>query len=755
MAIKKIPKYIAQGSLTIGASLIIGFLSFSGMYALWPILPLAFAAFGLSVVYEAEVYFQNIKGAWNKLFKRDHLKRQLANDFLLNNFPDTTPLLDNFSDASTEECPAFFKNYKSQRQLLDNLNQQPQETQDPDRKKRIEKTLRKMETWFDLQLVVDNTVEAPTPPHEETEIRAWLIKHPPKWPKFVTDYQRQLNLLSQFGHKNLDKPSSASKKQVEKTLRDMEKWFATQLFSTKKVGELSPYENELRSWLALHQQDVWQTKFNQESSDSQKIKAFSLLSGLFMSLGTTYLLVEAFSVIPMFLAIPFTTWPLLILPMAAVAGTAYGALTFNAVMDMARNDTLRKWLNKIQDHFHNEGATKQNVFIATAAVFLALLALGLTICTAGTWWTVAKETRPLFAWMGKIPGVVMGVINLLITIFSALSAIAFNLQNTSESLELIDTAVRKTGSFFRRVIALIKKEFNTLLENENPLQLLNPFRLLLTITIMPLRVLLFHGHLVGIGVTSDRVPGVSKFVSALFGFTSEYFEDLHYFVPHDHGCDNEHHDEEPHHVHNHHGHGHSHEQGHEHKHGDEHDHEHSHEHGLNAQLKERLSQGHGHNHDLDIPTWLLKKLFIPVYYLAAHWDYYTSKLNTDTSKALSFDNAWNKQTGTEPEKTVTLHANSQRPSADWQMEHVVFRIENYKEKHLSHVSIGSEVAKEKVTALNELQQELRGKKMAIETILKKAKTNPVYNKHRFFDNGRAETAMFVDDLPQRINVTPQ
>lgn len=39
------------------------------MYALYPILPLAFAAFGLSVAYEGEVYLQNIKGAFKKYLK--------------------------------------------------------------------------------------------------------------------------------------------------------------------------------------------------------------------------------------------------------------------------------------------------------------------------------------------------------------------------------------------------------------------------------------------------------------------------------------------------------------------------------------------------------------------------------------------------------------------------------------------------------------------------------------------------------------
>ena len=146
------------------------------------------------------------------------------------------------------------------------------------------------------------------------------------------------------------------------------------------------------------------------------------------------------------------------------------------------------------------------------------------------------------------------------------------------------------------------------------------------------------------------------------------------------------------------------------------------------------------------------KAFLSVYVLAARWDYYTSKLNNDKSKSLSLDRAWDKQNGIQAAEKVTLHANSQHPSADWQMEHVVFRIESYKEKHLNQVSIGSGIAKEKVVALNELQQELRSDKTAIKKTLAMAQNNPIYNKHRFFNNGKTETAMFIDDLPQRINL---
>ena len=76
MKLKKIPYHLTLLLLTSGASLILGFLSFGGMLALSPLLPLAFAAFALSVAYEGEIYLQNIKGALNKLFKYNHMKNE-------------------------------------------------------------------------------------------------------------------------------------------------------------------------------------------------------------------------------------------------------------------------------------------------------------------------------------------------------------------------------------------------------------------------------------------------------------------------------------------------------------------------------------------------------------------------------------------------------------------------------------------------------------------------------------------------------
>jgi hypothetical protein len=626
--LKKLPYQLALLLLTTGASLILGFLSFGGMFALWPVLPLAFGAFALSVAYEGEIYLQNIKGAIHKLFKYNYLQRQVTREYLLEHFPDT----------SAEDCPQFFK-----------------------------------------------------------------------------DYEAQLHLLNQFGDKALDKASRKQKKHIEKTLKDMEKWFAIEFFKSDSDTTIETgYGKELKNWLTNHNQPEWKEKFGKRSELFNRVKVFSVLSGLFMGLGTTYLLVEAFTVIPVLSAISLATWPVIIVPMSIIAGAAYGLLTYNAVTDMINNNTLATWYHKIRNDL-SKGITPKSVFMAATATLLVGLALALTICTAGTWWTVVKETKPLFKWMGRMPGFIMGVINPIVT---GLSAVVFNLQNTSETLEMIADAVEpahgedevvERKSFFES----LRQTLAGVAQRENLGQMLNPFRLLLKLTLTPLRVVLFLGHLVSIAVTADRVPGISQTTSALLGLISEGFEDGHYFIPHG-------------------------------------EHHHHHDMGTKALLEQRYNEEGGHSHDDDLPTRFLKVLFSPVYLMAAGWDYAASQFNSGERCPMSMTEAWDKQRGAEREEAVTLTSDAQKPSESWHREQAVFRIERHKQKQLQGAWFGQDVARDKCEKLTEVQANLRqASPDEVQQTLMAVDRKP-FARHRFFNDGQTETNRFLDELPSRV-----
>ncbi|WP_131795724.1 hypothetical protein [Fluoribacter gormanii] len=632
---KKIPHYLALASLTVGASLILGFLSFGGMYALYPALYLAFAAFGLSVAYEGEVYLQNIKGSFKKLFKSNYLENHLAKEFLLANFPE---------DINSAKCPQFFK-----------------------------------------------------------------------------DYEIQLNMLNAFNHTPLDKESRKRKKQIEKVLSDMEKWFALQLFAAKKneKEQLSNYTEHLRDWLKEHGQNEWQERLEKRKSTFNFVKGFSLLAATFMGLGSTYLIVEAFSVIPLIAAIPFALWPIFVVPMAVIAGAAYGMLTYNTITDLINNDTIKKWYTKLRNDL-SHGLTTRNLLMASIAIFLVSLAIALTVCTAGTWWTVATSARPLFEWMKKIPSFVMGIINPIIT---GLSAIFFNIQNSSESLEMVYEATdTNTENIFQRAYKTIADGLIHIWDTENWLQMLNPFRIILKLTIAPLRILLFFGHLVSVALTSDRMPGVPQIMSALVAIISEGFEDAHYFIGSAH-------------------------------------------HKQKTLLEERLGSAADEEHGTDIPTQLLKFIASPLYFLAAGWDYLASKMNPACNdavpkvqpKVLNFSQAWNKQLGVPNEINRSIMENAKQPSKEWKVEHTLSLIEKYERKHLDTVRINTKIADDKKVQLKELKSKVRATlsdNSSVIDVLKEAKDNPIYNQPRLFalrNDEKTSTQEFIEALPERVN----
>ncbi|HRD71257.1 MAG TPA: hypothetical protein PK657_14085 [Legionella sp.] len=633
--LKKLPVNLALAILTLGASLILGFLSFGGMYALLPILPLAIGAFVLSVAYEGEIYLQNMKGALNKLFRSEYIKHYLAREYLQN-----LPILQ-------QDSPEFFH-----------------------------------------------------------------------------DYEKQLRLVHAMGHEHLTPISRKKKKQAEKTLKKMEQWFTQQLFPSDEPADIthSTYTTSLRQWLSLHDQAQWQLKLQKRRIIFNIAKVFSMLSALFMGLGTTYLSVEVFSVIPFLATIPFATWPLFIVPMAFIAGTAYGMLTFNAITDLINNNTLVTWYNKLKNDLKS-GLTARNVFMTFTAVLLLGLAVVLTVCTAGTWWTIASNARPLFSWMNQMPRVIMNVLNPLIT---ALSAFIFTVPNSAESFEIVDEAIKKkdaTHSFYKS----ISDAFGRLRTAENWLQLFNPFRLILKLTLIPLRILLFLGHLMSIAVTADRMPGVPQIVSALFAMISEGFEDAHYFISQD-------------------------------------SHEVSEENPAFSELVRMRMEQADDAHGNDIPTRILKLLFSPLYFLATLWDVSTSKLNraeqTNSPRAvLSFNQAWNKQYGNAAEHEIPVNKDEQLPSVQWQIERTITQIDRYQKNHLDKATFSSHLAQQKKQSLEEFKTKLRTlnpEQVSLSELkneIKHEQNQNAYNLHRLFGKSDpTRTSKFLEQLSSDITV---
>jgi len=491
-------------ALSAGASLILGLLAFGGMYALWPALIPAASGFTLSVVYEFEIYSQNLTRAFEKLFSRNYFEKQLPKYYLHHYFQ---------TQSQGAERLAFFEEYEKALRAKDT------------------ELLDYLEALFDEQ--INNTEDA---------YRASAYR-----------YNQHTEALHAF---------------------------------LRAEGVHDQYK---------------------KSSERRKIyipalQFFALLTTLSMSLGTSYLLVEFFSLVPWLAAIP-AVLPVIIVPLSILGGVAYGLLTFNAVTNLMANNTVVNWARKIRNNFYKDGLTLANITMAATATLLFALALTLTICTAGTWWTIAQQVRPLFGWMRRIPTFFMAVVNPVIMWFSSL---AFNVENTSGTLHELfpehdkNDPVDKSPSPWENIKTACSNTAQHMWEKENIGQWLNPFRPMLYL-VLSLRYVLFAGHLLSIGATADRIPKLSQYVSSCLGGLSEGFEDWDYFFG-----------------------------------------EHRHPQTLHALLHDRLGESQGHNHDQDLPTKLVNLCAIPFYYASAHWHAYFSTFNRDEATHMTYETSWEK-----------------------------------------------------------------------------------------------------------------
>jgi hypothetical protein len=467
-------KWTITPFLTIGAVLLLGLLAFTGMYVLFPILSVAITTFALSVVYEAEIYQQNISNALDKLFDKDILMQTLGKNTLLE----------------------------------------------------LEKTYQSNE----------------------------------KKPIFLDDYYRL---------KNHKKKSAGD---LER-LRKMELWFAQLLFTREELE--SPYAKGAVDELSRLKNDTnpedgidWEERLDRLRFYNLSLMALSSTAAVLMSLGTIYLLLDTLSILT-FVSLSPALAPFVIIPLSIIAGVAYGFLTYNSLSEFIFKSEMFDWIKEFTEKF-SQAKTYQdpkNIGLAIFGAFVVVLNIGLTICTAGTWWTIMNQARPMWHWLKN--GLV-SVLQVITPVIIAVTTLGFNGQNT---IQTIKEVIPETSPH------------NHQHKTEKKPAPFNPFDYILKFVYFPFRLLMFIGHLISVSVTSDQMPGIPQIMAAFFAFVSEFLEDGHYFLDMEEiksllGIQ-----------------------------GDECDH---HE--------------HGHQHS-DIPNYILQLIFSPLFLSAAAYDYYFNQSN--------------------------------------------------------------------------------------------------------------------------------
>ncbi|MDF1758197.1 MAG: hypothetical protein P1U74_07870 [Legionellaceae bacterium] len=511
MSFKKILRYIIIPMLTIGASITLGFLGFSGIYVLAPIISLAIGAFFLSVGFEYEIYYQNIKSALDSLFKSKYLERQLAKECLREELRAIEEETKEFEDQRPKENLTILLDELFKKLLTNNSSYKYRDGIIEDYKKILAMREKCQQRYPGIKFIelpslvkfkskiysskyvffankLDSSMSfkkdfVPFITFLDSKVpNSPTVEHPlEKRPQFFTDYLRAITTDHQHAHLNLDKEDKQRKQKIEASLNILEKTYAEQLFrdSNPQSKDASPqeiqrpigeekqsseglteedttrrskeYKEELYNYIKKKYQKEYTDKLPRRRILTNAAKITGTICGLFMMLGTSYLLVEAFSVVPIIATIPLGIWPVIIIPMSVIAGAAFGLLTYNALDELIHHDMIMKRFRKIKEDWNN-GLNLYTGLKLLVFASLLTLAITLTVFTGGTWWTVMKHTRPVFSWLSKMPSAVIAIG----VAFLGVAALAFNLSNsiqTSEELEEVLEAETSDSSFHIDLVA--------------------------------------------------------------------------------------------------------------------------------------------------------------------------------------------------------------------------------------------------------------------------------------------------------------
>lgn len=451
-------------------------------------------------------------------------------------------------------------------------------------------------------------------------LREFLAKYVPeseeerkKLPAILQSYldliQEQDKLEHLKQHNELSYEELLTFKTLKQKIKRYELELAEQLFNLQTDPEHNHKDlQELRGWLKNNNGCDYVNKHRVRYALFTAGKALSIVAGSFVTIGTGYLLFEAFMTLSFLAMVPAAALPTVILTLAILSGIAYALITYNSITAMLNNRSLPKlWNSLIKDYKEGSQASLTKKILKGISVFIFLsLTLILTICTAGTWWTIGQNLAFLISqgWIIAATAVlsastiVINLFNTICTWFGIKKEIKHYVngaeEKTADSSE--ETSSSLIFSIFKVASNRFKKSFEPINANDSLLQRFNPFRIFIKILLTPIEWFLFLAHIISIGVAGDQIPGIHQYVSTALCAIDEGKEDWHRFFGH------------------------------------------SHFHGtktLKPLLKARAETGGGHEHNLDLPKRFIQFLLSPLYILATLVDFgcMIYKNKTQTSAA--------------------------------------------------------------------------------------------------------------------------
>lgn len=472
---------------------------------------------------------------------------------------------------------------------------------------------------------------------------------------FIKDYLAQKEIVASFSNASLTPEEEEQEKFEKKRLLRMQKAFVQQVLYLSTHDHpnhhadlhLDVFIKQIKVCDALPnmRRKIWLLRFSWP---------INILAGA----GTGFVTASAMKTALIILGLKFafvlsaTALSALIWPIAIIAAIGYVFMMYHTICDMLCNDRLNKWRKAIIKWFgydkDNDTTLKYSLRITIVGLLLVVavgLAVFATIATGGTWWYAVQKGAQLVPYFTAAANYIRNVLVPAV----ALTTLIFNLKNS------LDTVKKLVNHFsLPNPLTYIKNLWNELRAKENWLQILNPFRITCNIVSLPYNSVVFIGHLIATGLTSNHLGDLNPIGTAIPCGIGEGFEDGKYIF-----------------------------------------------------MKKTKDEDHG-----NIPEFILKMILSPLLLLSAAWNCLASQLNTKTNltaeqdkqkKVLSFLDALKHSFGYQEDRKYEKVETT--VSLEWKKQEINMRFAK-EEKRLDNVSVGKESANSKKNILAQLKQQM-------------------------------------------------
>ncbi len=465
----KVLRYVVATSLTMGTILSVGFLSFSGLWIIYPYIIPATLAFFLSGVIEGKVFGTSIfKGlARLKLLSPNGEKHLL--------FSELNKLLSMKDESWVNSQCRFLQDYCNQRKKYKALKNNPSANEED-----------------------------------------------------VKEAKQRLEELKDYLYQQMNKPNDS----------DIEDSYVSQAMKEASLIELNSAKRS-----------VWFLRF---------FWLISILVGIVSGFVTAFAVQEAITV-GLALSLSVTALSAIVWPVAIFAAIGATFLLYYAITDIVKNDAIVKACSKTLKLFKR--STEESI----GAYLLRLLALSIvvmgitsltvfaTAASGGTCWIVMQKGIKLLA--PKLPifvaycaSTILIPINFATDLIYGFSTTVQTIDNCKGIFQAIFDIIKHPIKAIKNFCTNIETKLNNLKEKESWGQFFNPFRILAKLIISPLQSLVFIGHLISIGLTTDRfmnvppplVAGVCAVAEGLQDLSFLTTEEGHNHAQHDHEEDDGH-----------------------------------------------------------------------------------------------------------------------------------------------------------------------------------------------------------------------